>query len=158
MLDPMRRVALPIGLALATLSCSCVADLVLLNSSGQPIVVTLAPARGDFSAPGEAYATAPAVTEREIRRAGWTPIGPGTLGYDTTGGTAAPAVTVTLPPGTALRIGRLAADCAGGILGAAAAESLVVLGHGRRERVTAAEVPDRFKRRSRSFYVYDFRP
>lgn len=46
-LRTMRQFLLAGGLSLATVACSWVFDLVLVNSSDQPLIVTLTPARGD---------------------------------------------------------------------------------------------------------------
>ena len=161
----MHHFALISSLTLAALSCSCIGDLVMVNASEHSAVVTLALARGDSTDPicrcpdgftRDYIGIAAAATDDELRRAVWTPLEGYVVQKDSTGSRVM-TVAVTLAPRTALRIGRLAANCAGGFLGAEAPSSVEIGGEGAPKRITPAEIPQAFQARTRDLYVYEIR-
>ena len=154
MTKKLRRLLLPLALAAIGLSCSCLADFAIVNRSDAPVVVTFALPRGDSSGWPGLVAIAAGSTADELQKAAWT-APPDSVRRTTVSDSVPGLVALELLPNRALRLGSIAADCAGGIFGVDAPSRLVIHSHGRADTLRIGDLPRRVRALSRALYVYE---
>jgi hypothetical protein len=139
---------------------------VVANRSDQPVTVILTPERGDSTDAGcrcpdgfvhRGFGTAPTADTRQLKRAKWTPLDGTTFKYDSTGPQVALTITLTLPPQTALRIGDVSMNCAGGIIGERTPWQMEIVGPGWNEHWTPADMRDLFFKEADGLLVHALR-
>jgi hypothetical protein len=141
-------------------------DLVVANRSDQLVTVILTPERGDSTDPNcrcpdgfihEGFATKPTADRRQLKRGKWTPLDTTTFKYDSTGPQVTLRITLTLQPQSSLRIGDVATNCAGGILGERTPWQMEIVGPGWSEHWTPAEMRDLFLKEDGGLLVHELR-
>jgi hypothetical protein len=145
---------LPIALASITLSCSCVAEFAVVNGSDAPAAVSFALPPGDSIGWPRTLAIAPAASDSALERASWRAIALDSLRRLAASEGNASRVRIEIPPRSALRLGTIAADCAGGIFGVDAPTTVVVEAAGRQDTLRVTELPKRVRAVSRALYVH----
>ena len=132
----MRSLARHVGLAIlwtASLACSCVDDLVLVNQSSAPVTVRIFPVQGDSTDPNchcpdgyvhGGYAVASYSDSGKVTLGDWQPLDSTALQHQRTDKDL--AIVMSLAPGAALLIGREARTCASGPLGEDIPRAIVV--------------------------------
>jgi hypothetical protein len=136
---------------------------VLVNSSDEPLVVTLTPVRKDSTDPrcscpdGFAHppiGTGPAIDELGKRRAVWIPLDSACIHYTRSRG----RVELTLSSHTVLRVDRPYSNADGQLyVGGLSLWTLELTARGLHQVWVPSQILEAFKPRSRSRYVYEFR-
>lgn len=148
------------------LACSCMSDLVVANRSDQPVTVILKPERGDSTDANcrcpdgfvhEGFGTTPTADTRQLKRTKWTPLDSTAFKYDSTGPQVTLTITLTLQPQAALRIGDVATNCAGGIIGERTPWQMEIVGPGWNEHWTPGEMRDLFLKEAGGLLVHELR-
>ena len=155
MATKVRRLLLPLALGAVGLSCSCLADFAVVNRSSASVFVTFALPPGDSTGWPGAIAMAAGTTAEELKDGTWATLSEDSLPRAVQRDSATRLVRLELPPNHALRVGSIAADCAGGIFGVDAPSRLVIEGGARTDTLRIGDIPRRVRALSRALYVYE---
>jgi hypothetical protein len=144
--------------AITSVACSCLGSAHLVNATSAPAEVELwlgsSYRSGSIGVRNELLGITPQLDTARPWNSQWIPLD-SSVQIDSS--VAGLRLRLVLAPSSGLRVGQIAADCAGGILGVVLPDSVNVRG-----RVTASiagrELVRRGRRHSRATYVYSITP
>ena len=154
----LRHLPLPLALAAVSLSCSCLADFAVVNRSSAPVFVTFALPPGDSAGWPGAVAIARDIPVEELKRAAWVALSTDSLRRAARSDSGVGLVRLQLPANSALRLGSIAADCAGGIFGVDAPTRVVIEGRELADTIRIGDLSRRARAVSRALYIHEVGP
>ena len=148
------RILLVAGLSTAAFATSCKSgELVLVNRSDQPLVVSLETVRGNYPL----VAVASAEDERRVRTGEWASLAPGLVHYRDADSSGHVIVEFTLGPHSAALLGEVSWSAGNRWPDRVPFAKLDVRTGDRHEEWSAMDAHLAFERRSSGEYIHEFR-